>query len=66
MINIKKRSHDQLLNYKKFLSKNVKDKLTEEQKYILAVRDVDKDQLVDSGGSANDQRRQYLESIKSN
>jgi len=65
MINIKKRSYDQLLNYKKFLSKNVKDKLTEEQKYILAVRDVDKDQLVDSGGSANDQRRQYLESIKS-
>lgn len=60
MINVKSREYDQLLNYKKFLSKDIKDSLSEAQKYILAIRRSDKSQKTDSGGSANQAKRKYL------
>ena len=50
MINIKRRNLPQLLNYKKFLRKKTKDSLNEVEKYLLAVRKVDKTQKSDSIG----------------
>ncbi len=50
MINIKNRKFPQLLNYKKFLSIKSKKKLTNELKYLLAVRDEDLTQTSDSIG----------------
>ena len=38
MMNIKNRKYDQLLNYKKYLSKEFIENLTENEKYLLAVR----------------------------
>ena len=60
MINVKSRNYDQLLNYKKFLSDDVKASMDESQKYILAIRNQDFDQKVDSGGSANQARRDHF------
>lgn len=60
MLNIKNRKYDQLLNYKKYLGEKFINNLNEEQKYLLAVRKKDKDQVVDSGGSANQLRREYF------
>ena len=48
MINIKKRNLPQLLNYKKFLTNKTKKSLNEVEKYLLAVRKVDKTQKSDS------------------
>ena len=64
MLNIKNRKYDQLLNYKKYLSNEFKEKLSPEEKYLLAVRKVDKDQILESGGSANKLRREYFEKKK--
>lgn len=50
MLNIKNRSLPQLLNYQKFLSNSVKSKLSEEQKYLLAIRKIDRVQKADSVG----------------
>lgn len=50
MLNIKNRRLPQLLNYQKFLSNSVKSKLSEELKYLLAVRKNDKKQKLDSVG----------------
>jgi hypothetical protein len=50
MVNIKRRSLPQLLNYKKFLSKKTKNKLNEVQKYLLAIRNSDKTQKKNSVG----------------
>ncbi len=50
MLNIKRRRHPQLLNYQKFLSSITKSKLTNSQKYLLAIRDSDKKQKSDSIG----------------
>ena len=50
MLNIKRRNLPQLLNYKKFLNKNTKHKLNEVQKYLLAIRNLDKTQKADSVG----------------
>ena len=36
------------------------EKLNEDEKYLLAVRKKDKDQVVESGGSANQLRREYF------
>jgi hypothetical protein len=60
MMNIKNRKYDQLLNYKKFLDNDQTISLSEEEKYLLAVRAEDSDQKIDSGGSANELRREYL------
>jgi len=60
MLNIKNRKYDQLLNYKKYLGEKFINNLSEDQKYLLAVRKKDKDQCVDSGGSANQLRREYF------
>ena len=60
MLNIKNRENDQLLNYKKYLDLNFVKNLDLNQKYLLAVRDVDPDQIVNSGGSANQLRREYF------
>ena len=62
MLNIKNRNYDQLLNYKKYLTKEFKKKLSIRDKYLLAVRKEDPDQFLDSGGSANQKRREYFES----
>lgn len=50
MLNIKRRSLPQLLNYKKFLSSSTKLQLNDAQKYLLAIRDNDKMQKLDSVG----------------
>ena len=60
MMNIKNRKYDQLLNYKKYLGLKFIEKLNEDEKYLLAVRKKDKDQVVESGGSANQLRREYF------
>ena len=62
MLNIKNREYDQLLNYKKYLDQNFIENLDINQKYLLAVRDVDPDQIHNSGGSANQLRREYFKS----
>ena len=62
MMNIKNRKYDQLLNYKKYLGLKFIDNLNEDEKYLLAVRKEDKDQIVNSGGSANQLRREYFKS----
>ncbi len=61
MINVKSRKYDQLLNYKKFLTDDVKASMSESQKYILAIRDQDVTQQIDSGGSANQARRDHFQ-----
>ena len=66
MLNIKSREYDQLLNYKKYLSNETKAQLSEEEKYLLAIRDCDKSQEVDSGGSANNAYRDFLSKNKIN
>ena len=60
MLNIKNREHDQLLNYKKYLGQNFIKNLDQNEKYLLAVREEDPDQIVESGGSANQLRREYF------
>ena len=60
MMNIKNRKYDQLLNYKKFLGTKFIKKLGDNEKYLLAVRKLDKNQKIDSGGSANQLRREYF------
>ena len=50
MINIKNRKLPQLINYKKYLSKKVKNTLNDYQKYLLAVRNNDPTQKEDSIG----------------
>lgn len=60
MLNIKNRKYDQLLNYKKYLDKDFKDNLSEEERYLLAVRESDPNQTTDSGGSANQLRREFF------
>lgn len=60
MLNIKNRKYDQLLNYKKYLGFEYIKNLNSNEKYLLAVREEDKDQIIDSGGSANQLRREYF------
>ena len=60
MLNIKNRSYGQLLNYKTYLNKDFIDTLTDEEKYLLAVRKNDIDHKVLNDGSANEARRRYL------
>ena len=50
MLNIKRRNLPQLLNYKKFLTNKTKKSLNEVEKYLLAVRKIDKTQKFDSIG----------------
>lgn len=60
MLNIKSRKEDQLINYKKYLSKKVKNEMNDEEKYLLSLRNNDPVQKMDSGGSANDLYRTFL------
>ena len=62
MMNIKNRKYDQLLNYKKYLGEKFIKNLSDDQKYLLSVRKEDKDQVIESGGSANQLRREYFNS----
>ena len=64
MINIKNRKELQLLNFKKYLSDKTKNTLTEEQRYLLAVRDVDPTQKEDSAGGVNFLYRQKYGNYK--
>ncbi len=50
MINIKNRKYQQLINYKKYLNKKVKNRLSESHKYLLAVRKEDLTQRANSLG----------------
>ena len=50
-MNIKKRNSLQLLNYKRYIPKKIIAKLSYEEKYLLAVRSIDKDQVVKRGES---------------
>ena len=50
-MNIKNRKSLQLLNYKKYIPTEIINKLTKEEKYLLAVRDIDKDQILTRGES---------------
>ncbi len=59
MINIKKRNVPQLLNYKKYLSKKTKKSLNSEQKYLLAIRSLDKTQRADSVGVGKYYRKDF-------
>ena len=45
-MNIKRRNSLQLLNYKKYIPKKIINGLSYEEKYLLAVRKNDKDQIV--------------------
>ncbi len=60
MLNIKNRSYGQLLNYKRYLNQDFIDTLTDEEKYLLAVRKNDFDNEATNDGSANEARRRYL------
>ena len=60
MLNIKERSYDQLLNYKRYLSDGFIKKLSDQEKYLLAVRSNDPTRVLYSGGSANQKRREYF------
>ena len=64
MINIKNRKELQLLNFKKYLSDKTKNILTEEQRYLLAVRDIDPTQKEDSAGGVNFLYRQKYGNYK--
>ena len=50
-MNIKRRNSLQLLNYKKYIPKKIINGLSYEEKYLLAVRKNDKDQIVKRGES---------------
>ena len=56
---IKKRDQEQLLNYKKYLSKETKKKLNECQKYLLSIRDIDPTQKEDSVSITNSYMKQF-------
>jgi len=58
-IQIKKRAEQQLLNYKKYLSQNTKDKLTKSQKYLLGIRDQDPTQKSNSYSVGAEYRRLF-------
>lgn len=47
-IQIKRRKEEQLLNYKKYISTKTKKNLSEVQKYLLGIRDIDPKQKIDS------------------
>ena len=64
MINIKRRSLPQLLNYKQFLKKKTKNSLNEVEKYLLAVRKVDKTQKSDSIGVGKYYRQDFMPNNK--
>ena len=59
MINVKSRDQLQLLNYKKYLSKNTKNCLSDIQSYLLAIRNCDETQKEDSVGVGQFYRLKY-------
>lgn len=56
-IQIKRREEQQLLNYKKYLSEKTKNRLNENQKYLLAIRDIDPMQKENSYSVGKEYRR---------
>jgi len=58
LIDIRARKEPQLLNFKKYLNKKVKNSLSDAQKYLLAVRKVDKDQKMNSFGPGDTYRKE--------
>ena len=58
LLDIRSRKEPQLLNFKKYLNKKVKNSLSDAQKYLLGVREVDKDLKVDSFGPGETYRKQ--------
>ena len=58
-LQIKKRNEPALLNYKKFLSEKTKNTLSEAQKYLLSIREIDFTQKEDSVGPGDMYRKIY-------
>ena len=59
LIDIRNRILPQLLNQKKYLSSKVKNSLTDFQKYLLGVREIDTTQKQKSYGSGQAYRKKY-------
>lgn len=59
LIDIRNRNLPQLLNQKKYLSKKVKSSLSGYQKYILSVREIDREQKEKSFGSGQAYRKKF-------
>ena len=59
LIDIRNRNLPQLLNQKKYIDKKVLNNLNEYQKYLLGVRDIDKNQKEKSFGSGQAYRMKY-------
>ena len=59
LIDIRNRILPQLLNQKKYLSSKVKNSLTDFQKYLLGVREIDTTQKQKSYGSGHAYREKY-------
>ncbi len=64
MLNIKRRDQPQLLNYKKYLTKNTKKLLNAKQSYLLAVRTNDFNQEENSVGVGKFYREKYKDNWK--
>jgi len=63
MLNIKRRDQGQLLNYKRYLDEDLKKQLSPEESYLLATRDMDKDQVAMSIGT-NEAYHQFKKNKK--
>ena len=61
---IRKRDQEQLLNYKKYLSKETKKKLNECQKYLLSIRDIDPTQKGESVSMTNVFKKRFGKKMK--
>jgi ectoine hydroxylase-related dioxygenase (phytanoyl-CoA dioxygenase family) len=59
LIDVRERTVPQLLNFKKFLSDETMSKLSDEQKYLLAVREEDPTQAEDSVGPGEYYRKKF-------
>ena len=57
LIDIRRRDQAQLLNFKKYLDSSLKEKLTNSHKYLLSIRNIDKNQKIDSFGPGDTYRK---------
>ena len=59
LIDIRRRDQPQLLNFKKYLSKSKKKQLTEKEKYLLSIREIDNVQKNNSFGPGDAYRKKF-------
>ncbi len=57
LIDIRRRDQPQLLNFKKYLDKKKKKQLSDKHKYLLSIRNIDKNQKNDSFGPGDAYRK---------